>query len=106
MNSYTVIWSEFAEQQVDALYEYYCFKAGPDTAKNLVRAIILAANPLIQNPFMGQREEALRRLGKKYRYLVYKNYKLIYRVEEDTLSIKILDVFDTRLNPKKITRNG
>jgi len=55
---------------------------------------------------MGQCEEASRRLGNKYRYLVYKNYKLIYRVEEDTLSIKILDVFDPRLNPKKISRNN
>jgi plasmid stabilization system protein ParE len=105
MNSYRVIWSEFAEQQVDAIFEYYRLKASPDIATNLVRSIVIAANPLTQNPFMGQPEEALIRLGKKYRYLVFKNYKLIYYVEEETLSIKILDVFDTRLNPKKISRN-
>ncbi|WP_162344327.1 type II toxin-antitoxin system RelE/ParE family toxin [Cyclobacterium salsum] len=106
MNSYTVIWSEFAEKQVQAIYEYYYFKASPDIATNLVRSIVHTADPLTQNPYMGQREEALRRLEKKYRYLVFKNYKLIYRVEEETLSIKILDVFDTRLSPIKIGRNG
>lgn len=105
MTSYRVIWSEFAEQQVDAIFDYYCLKAGLDIATNLVRSLVLAANPLALNPFMGQPEEALKRLDKKYRYLVVKNYKLIYRVEEETLSIKIVDVFDTRLNPEKISRN-
>jgi len=35
-----------------------------------------------------------------------KNYKIIYRVEEQDYLIKILDVFDCRLDPNKINRNA
>ncbi|MEX2564307.1 MAG: type II toxin-antitoxin system RelE/ParE family toxin [Cyclobacteriaceae bacterium] len=64
MNSYRVICSEFAEHQVDAIYEYYCFRTNPEIAKKLVRSIIGAVDPLKQNPYIGQSEEVLKRLEK------------------------------------------
>ena len=38
------------------------------------------------------------------RYLVYKNYKVIYWINEKENRIEINDVFDTRQNPTKIKR--
>ncbi|HTO34621.1 MAG TPA: hypothetical protein VLZ72_00165 [Flavobacterium sp.] len=55
-------------------------------------------------PFIGQEEELLKKRKIKYHYLVYKNYKLIYSVDEQKGFIKIADVFDTRQNPAKMNR--
>jgi len=37
-----------------------------------------------------------------YRYLIFKNYKILYSVDSQQNLIKVADVFDTRQNPKKI----
>ena len=53
---------------------------------------------------MGQEEELLKQREIHYRYLIFKNYKLIYSVDTENGFIKIADVFDTRQNPPKIKR--
>jgi len=42
--------------------------------------------------------------NREYRYLVYKNYKIIYWINTAKNRIDIIDVFDTRQNPVKISR--
>ena len=54
---------------------------------------------------MGQEEELLKVRDKKFRYLLYKNYKIIYFDDKLELLIKVYDVFDTRQNPIKLKRN-
>jgi len=39
-----------------------------------------------------------------FRYLVYKNYKIIYWVNQVKNHIEITDVFDERQNPTKVKR--
>lgn len=56
-------------------------------------------------PLIGQEEELLKHREIRYRYLVFKNYKLIYSIDELNKFIKITDVFDTRQNRVKINRN-
>ncbi len=34
------IWSEFAENQLDGIYEYYKRKAGPRIAKNFLKELL------------------------------------------------------------------
>jgi len=99
-----IIWSEFAETQLDEIYEYYEKKASPRIAKKLVRGIINEPKKLIKTPQIGQEEELLKQRKTEYRYLVFKNYKLIYSVDKENGFIKIADVFDTRQNPPKIKR--
>jgi len=99
-----IIWSEFAETQVDEIYEYYEKKASPRIAKKLVKGIIDEPKRLINTPQIGQEEELLKHRKTDYRYLVFKNYKLIYSVDKENGFIKIADVFDTRQNPPKIKR--
>jgi hypothetical protein len=58
----------------------------------------------MKTPLIGQKEELLKQREIHYRYLIFKNYKLIYSVDMENGFIKIADVFDTRQNPPKIKR--
>ena len=53
---------------------------------------------------IGQQEELLSHRKEKFRYLVFKNYKIIYWFNEQKNRIEISDVFDARQNPIKIKR--
>ncbi len=99
-----IIWSAFAEAQLDEIYEYYENKVSSRVASKLVKGIINEAEKLIKASFIGQEEELLKKRKIQYRYLVFKNYKLIYSVDEQNGFIKIADVFDTRQNPPKMKR--
>ena len=99
-----VIWSNFAETQLDEIFEYYREKASLNIANKLVREIILKSEHLKNSPFIGQKEIRLQNRKIDYRYLVYKNYKLIYSLNEKEGFIRIADVFDTRQYPAKISR--
>ena len=102
---FEVIWSDFAEKQLDEIYEYYKNRASIRVAKTLLMGIINAPNLLIDTPYIGQEEESLEHRKINYRYFIHNNYKLIYYVDEKNNFIKIADVFDTRQNPIKIDRN-
>jgi plasmid stabilization system protein ParE len=99
-----IIWSEFAETQLDEIYKYYEKNASSRVAKKLLKGIINEPKKLIKTPQIGQDEESLRERKTEYRYLVFKNYKLIYSVDQENGFIKIADVFDTRQNPVKMKR--
>lgn len=99
-----IIWSEFAETQLDKIYEYYESKANSRIAKSLLKGIVNEPKKLIRTPYIGQEEEFLKNRIIKYRYLVFKSYKLIYSVDTENGFIKVADVFDTRQNPIKLKR--
>ena len=99
-----VIWSAFAETQLAEIYGYYEKKVSSSVAAKLVKGIISEPKKLINAPFIGQKEELLKERKTQYRYLVFKNYKLVYSVDEENGFIKIADVFDTRQNPLKMKR--
>lgn len=99
-----IIWSEFAEIQLQEIYEYYEKKANAQIAKKLLRGIIKESNKLIKTPLIGQKEELLEQREVLYRYIIYQNYKIIYSVDTENRFIKIADVFDTRQNPTKLKR--
>ena len=101
---FKIIWSAFAEIQLDEIYSYYKEKASESIAKKLIKEIIEAPDILITNPKLGQKETVLKKRKLVYRYLIYKNYKLIYSVNIQDNFIKIADVFDTRQNLQKLKR--
>jgi len=59
---------------------------------------------LIKSPYIGQIENLLQERDNTYRFLIFKNYKIIYSVDQEKGFIKVADVFDTRKNPDKIER--
>lgn len=99
-----IIWSDFAESQLDEIFRYYEKRASSRFAKDLINGIITAPDKLIKSACIGQLEDSLKNRKIEYRYLVYKNYKMIYSVDEENGFIKITDVFDTRQNPIKLER--
>ena len=101
---FKIIWSDYAETQLDKIFEYYIENASRRVAKNLIQKIIAEPNRLLESPNSSQVEDLLLDRENGYRYLIYKNYKIIYSVDEKKHCIQIANVFDTRQNPQKIKR--
>jgi plasmid stabilization system protein ParE len=93
----------YTEQAIAGLQECLdLFKPEVPVKKvNEIRDRILAkADRLLENPFMGQQEEYLEHLGQSHRRVIEGNYKIIYKVEGET--IIVTDVFDSRQDPEKM----
>ena len=94
----------FTEQAVLSLEECLEFLISTEIPSQKVRQIrdkILAKSmKLIKNPHLGQSEEYLEHLSLSHRRVIEGNYKIIYRVESET--IYITDVFDSRQDPSKM----
>lgn len=99
-----LIWSEFAENQLDDIYEYYCDNVNMNVAQNIIESLLNEPKKLITNPYIGQLEDLLKERGTSYRYIIFKSYKIIYSVDQKNGYIKIADVFDTRQYPEKMGR--
>jgi len=95
----TVYWTRFAENKLDVIFDYYETNVSNRTAQELVKGIIDTTIGLKKNPYIGQEEELLSGRPQNFRYLVYKNYKIIYWINKIKNRIDIVNVFDTRQNP-------
>lgn len=104
MKSFEIIWSNHAENELDSIFSYYSEFASIRVAKKLIQDILEEPNKLLLSPEISQREELLLDRENEYRYLVCKNYKIIYSLDTNNKQIKIADVFDSRQNPFKIKR--
>jgi len=70
----------------------------------LVNGIVDTTIDLNKNPQIGQIEVLLKDRFQEFRYLIYKNYKIIYWINENKNRIEIVNVFDCRQNPIMIER--
>ena len=99
-----IIWSDYAESQLDKIFEYYLENASYKIARMIIEKIINEPDKLLLDPEICQKEELLKDRIEEYRYLICANYKIIYSVDQKLSLIKIANVFDTRQNPKKIDK--
>lgn len=99
-----VYWTESSEKELEKIFDYYKRKASYRIAKKLIDGIFNEALKLKRQPEMGQVEELLKNRKQQFRYLIYKNYKIIYWINNSENRIEINDVFDTRQNPLKMKR--
>ncbi len=97
-----VYWTRLAENKLDDIFSYYETTVNNSTAKKLVTGIIDKTIGIENNPYIGQKELLLERYEQKFRYLVYKNYKIIYWINLGKGRIEIANIFDTRQNPSKM----
>lgn len=95
-----VIWSDTAIAELQDIYNYYYYKVSERIADNLANAIVDQTILLEQTPQMGQPEEMLAHLQKEIRYLVNGNYKIVYLIDENIVTIAT--IFDCRQNPIKL----
>lgn len=99
-----LFWTYFSQKELEKIYEYYREKAGIEISKKLVNGIYNETLKLKRQPRIGQIEELLKDRKQEFRYLLYKNYKIIYWINDKENRIEINDVFDTRQNPIKMAR--
>jgi plasmid stabilization system protein ParE len=97
-----VYWLEFATDKLDDIYNYYREKAGKRIAQKLINSIIDTTVNLGKQPKTGQIELSLSAREQYFRYLIFKNYKIVYWINHAFERIEIVHVFDTRQNPEKI----
>lgn len=95
-----VIWSDSAIEDLHDIYNYFILTAGKKIADKITNAIVDRTILLEQAPRIGQREEQLMHLHKEIRYLVDGNYKIVYLIDENLITIAT--IFDCRQNPKKL----
>lgn len=100
-----IFWTNFAKRELKNIFNYYAEKSSVKIAKKMITEIVKETKSLNFQTKIGQKEELLRNRKQEFRYLVYKNYKIIYWFNEQKNRIEIVDVFDTRQYPKKIKRN-
>lgn len=100
-----IVWSDYAESQLDKIFEYYLENVNYKIAKTIIEKIINEPNKLLLNPEIGQKEELLKDRTDNYRYLICDNYKIIYSIDRKQSLLKISNVFDTRQNPVKIKKS-
>ncbi|MGY5845994.1 type II toxin-antitoxin system RelE/ParE family toxin [Salegentibacter sp. HM20] len=98
-----IFWTDFAIQNLKEIIDYHNKVAGPSVSIKIQTDIFTAVKHLIKNPEMGVIEPYLKGFPVIYRYILSKNYKIIYRIENR--KIFITDIFDTRQNPNKISRS-
>lgn len=100
----TVFWTSFSKNELQKIFRYYKEKAGIKVAKSIVLELLFESSKLTSHPEIGQREELLINRKEEFRYLLVKNYKIIYWVNTQKNQVEIMDVFDTRQNPIKMKR--
>ena len=101
---FKILWTDFAINQIKDIFDYHLIKASQNIAQRLVQKIIDATVILENNPKSGRKEELLADRNQEFRFVIVKNYKIIYWIDYDFSIVNIAIVFDTRQNPKKIRK--
>jgi plasmid stabilization system protein ParE len=101
---FKIFWTDFAINQLKDIFDYHLIKASPNIAQRLVQKILDATIILENNPKSGRKEDLLVDRHQEFRFIIVKTYKIIYWIDNEFNIINIATVFDTRQNPKKISK--
>lgn len=102
--AFRILWTDFAINQLKDIFDYHLIKANPIVAQRLVQKIIDATLILENNPGSGRKEDLLINRPQEFRFVIVKNYKIIYWIDYEFSIVNIATIFDTRQNPKKINK--
>jgi toxin ParE1/3/4 len=97
-----ILWSDTSLVQLQEIFDFYCFNASVAVARNIVKGIVERSLVLETNPLIGAPEPLLKKRSYEYRYLIHKNYKIIYRYNNNI--ILVVSIFDSRQNPRKLKK--
>ena len=79
---------------------------GKTTLKKLTEEFTTITKRLSSYPTSFPEERLLKNMAYRYRSIIFrKNIKIIYRYEEKTNTIFLIDIWDMRMNPQNITNN-
>ncbi len=89
--TYTVLLTDAAARDLEALYEYVFEHDSPDKADHLLKKIELAFSKLSNLPHRGTYPVELSDLGnREYRQVFFKPYRVIYRVIRKSVYIYLI----------------
>ena len=94
-----IYWTDFSKTELQKIFSYYNKNATLKVARKMILGIENKTTILKTHPNIGHKEELLKDRKVEFRYLIFKNYKIIYWFNFEKNWIVISDVFDTRQNP-------
>ncbi len=98
MGTMRIEWTDEAKARFSEIFDYHFSVAGLTIADKITDRIGSRIYRLLpNNPRAGQREWLLEGEPHEYRRLVEGNYKIIYRIDGET--VKIVDIWDCRRDP-------
>ncbi len=99
MGAMRIEWADEAKARLREIFDYHLFAAGLEVAYKITDGIGSRIYRLLpHNPQAGPREWLLEGEPHEYRRLVEGNYKIIYRIDGET--VKIADIWDCRRDPE------
>ena len=101
-----ITWTDFSTEEMKNIFEYQKVNVSIIVLRNLVIRIAKETLKLKDYQYIRQREELLKDDARGFRYLPYKNYKIIYLLDPINNTVEIFDVFGTRQNPVKMNREN
>ena len=99
-----IFWTESSEKELAKIFQFYLDTVNLRIAEKVTDGVFNATLILAYQPEIGQIENLLIERNEDFRYLLHKNYKIIYWFNKEQNWIEISDVFDTRQNPINIKR--
>ncbi|WP_395053873.1 type II toxin-antitoxin system RelE/ParE family toxin [Flavobacterium sp.] len=93
-----ILWDNEAKADLKLIFEYLKLKS-EQAAKNVIKDIILQSKSI----HFTEQYQLDEFLGEPFRRMIVRNYKIIYKVQNNT-EIRILQIFDTRQNPIKLKK--
>ena len=97
---YRIIWTEFAQMQLNLVYEF-AYEQSPSYADKVIEGIDQCIQQLVMFPLSGPIEQRLVNFAEDYRFILSSYFKVIYRVEREG-AVVIVNIFDTRQDPEKL----
>lgn len=95
-----ILWSEFAEENLHAIHNYYKDNASKRVADTVINSIFHSTEILKKSSKAGKIEPVLEVLSQNHRFIISTNYKIVSKEIQE--GILITDVFDSRQDPSKI----
>lgn len=95
-----VIFTEQAFRGLEEALAFIADKVSEEKLSEITTRILDRTDELKTQPYQGQQEPYLSHLSPDYRRLIEDHYKIIYRVESNT--VYIIDIFDSRQDPYKM----
>ncbi|TVQ44499.1 MAG: type II toxin-antitoxin system RelE/ParE family toxin [Saprospirales bacterium] len=101
-----VYWLELAESKLEDIYSFYSIKANQKIASDLVSGIVERTLGIVNQPKIGAIEQNLLHRDKEFRFIIFKNYKIVYWINYGRNRIEIANIFDTRQDPEKLNETS
>lgn len=95
-----LVYTEQALISINEIIDFLSINHPSTAISKIIETLLAHSETILNNPFMGQPEIYLEHLNLGHRRIIAGNYKIIYRVESET--IYIIDFFDTRQDPEKM----